>query len=40
LVISTAKKYKVSTRVGAYILGISRITTEAKGELAEDHSEC
>lgn len=39
-VISTAKKYNVSTRLGAYILGISRITDKADHELSDEHSEC
>ncbi len=40
LVIETAKKYKVRTRLGAYILSISRITDKAEEELKEDHCDC
>ncbi|MBW2975100.1 hypothetical protein KY366_05255 [Candidatus Woesearchaeota archaeon] len=37
LVIETSKKYKVSLRLGAYILSISRIRKKARKELNEDH---
>ena len=37
LVIETAKKYGVSTRLGAYILSISRIAKKAKEELDINH---
>jgi len=40
LVLETAKKYKVSPRLGAYILAISRISEKAKVELSEDHYQC
>ena len=40
LVIETAKKYKVSTRLGAYILSISRIAQKAKTELDQSHHTC
>lgn len=40
LVIKTAKKYNVRTRLGAYILSMSRITEKAKEELADEHCEC
>jgi len=40
LVIETAKKYNVRTRLGAYILSISRITHKAKEELDDEHCEC
>ena len=40
LVIETAKKYKVSTRLGAYILSIQRIAKKAKTELDKNHHTC
>lgn len=40
LVLETAKKYNVRTRLGAYILSISRITKKSKEELEEDHCDC
>ncbi|HZX45274.1 MAG TPA: Glu/Leu/Phe/Val dehydrogenase [Candidatus Nanoarchaeia archaeon] len=39
-VIDAARKYKVSLRLGAYILAISRITEKAKIELDKDHYHC
>ena len=40
LVIQTAKKYNVSTRLGAYILSLSRIAEKAKNELEEEDCDC
>jgi len=40
LVIKIVKKYKVTTRMGAYILSISRIAEKAKNELDENHHTC
>ncbi len=40
LVIETAKKHKVSTRIGAYILAIQRISEKAKNELDTNHYIC
>ena len=37
LVINTTKKYKVSTRIGAYILAIKRIAEDAKEEFHKEH---
>lgn len=37
LVLKTSKKYKVRTRLGAYILAIERIAKKAKTELEEHH---
>lgn len=39
-VIETAKKYNVSTRLGAYILSLSRIAEKAKSELEEEDCDC
>ena len=40
LVLETAKKHKVRTRLGAYILAIKRIAEKAKSELSKDHYKC
>lgn len=40
LVLETANKYNVRARLGAYILGISRISKKARIELKEDHYQC
>jgi glutamate dehydrogenase/leucine dehydrogenase len=40
LVIQKAKEYGISTRLGAYILALDRITKKAKEELAEEHCDC
>ncbi len=40
LVIETAKKHEVSTRLGAYILSMGRIAEKAPDELKEGHFNC